>query len=74
MLTTVSAAPALEPPTLDRELRAAWIATVANIDWPSKPGLSPSDQRAELAELFDQCADLGMHAVVLQVRPACDAL
>ncbi|MEO1498494.1 MAG: family 10 glycosylhydrolase [Planctomycetota bacterium] len=70
----VSAAPALEPPTLDRELRAAWIATVANIDWPSKPGLAPAEQRAELAELLDQCADLGMNAVVLQVRPACDAL
>lgn len=63
-----------EPPTPMREFRAAWIATVANIDWPSKPGLFPQQQRDELAALLDDCERLGMNAVVLQVRPACDAL
>jgi uncharacterized lipoprotein YddW (UPF0748 family) len=62
------------PPEPTREFRAAWIATVANIDWPSKPGLSPAEQRAEMIGLLDLAAKLGLNAVVLQVRPACDAI
>ncbi len=27
-------------PSAQREFRAAWVATVANINWPSKPGLT----------------------------------
>ncbi len=62
------------PPPVHREFRAAWIATVDNIDWPSKPGLPPTEQRQELIALLDLVADLRMNAVVFQVRPACDAL
>ena len=36
-----------------REFRAAWIATVDNIDWPSRPGLSSYEQQAEAIELLD---------------------
>ena len=63
-----------DPPPIAREFRAAWIATVANIDWPSQPGLSPQEQRREMLELLDLVRGLRMNAVVLQVRPACDAL
>ncbi len=63
-----------EPPPIPREFRAAWIATVANIDWPSKPGLPAAEQQAELVRLLDKAAGLNLNAVVLQVRPACDAL
>ena len=38
---------------LKREMRAVWIATVANIDWPSKADLSPTQQRIELREMLD---------------------
>ncbi len=62
------------PPKLPREFRGAWIATVANIDWPSKPGLSAAEQQAELVKLFDTAVELNLNAIVLQVRPACDAL
>ena len=62
-----------EPPT-PREFRAAWIATVANIDWPSKPGLHSSEQKAELRALLDRAVALNLNAVILQVRPAADAL
>jgi uncharacterized lipoprotein YddW (UPF0748 family) len=62
------------PPPVPREFRAVWIATVANIDWPSKPGLSNEEVKAELAALLDLCVELKLNAVVLQVRPACDAL
>ena len=57
-----------------REFRAAWIATVANIDWPSTPGLSTAEQQAELVTLLDEAVEIGLNAVVLQVRPYADAL
>ncbi len=57
-----------------RELRGAWIATVANIDWPSKPGLPANQQKAELVSLLDCAAQLHLNAVYFQVRPVADAL
>jgi uncharacterized lipoprotein YddW (UPF0748 family) len=63
----------VEPPPLAREFRGAWIASVKNIDWPSKPGLPPAQQQAELRALLDRAVALRLNAVVLQVRPACDA-
>ncbi len=57
-----------------RELRAAWIATVANIDWPSKPGLPGDEQRQEFIVRLDKLKELGCNAVIVQVRPASDAL
>jgi uncharacterized lipoprotein YddW (UPF0748 family) len=65
---------AADLPAPRREFRAAWIATVANIDWPSKPGLPADRQRAELVTLLDRAADTGLNAVILQVRPCADAL
>lgn len=56
-----------------REFRAAWIATVHNIDWPSTYTLTPAQQRAELISLLDLAATTGLNAVVLQVRTECDA-
>lgn len=57
-----------------REFRAAWVATVVNIDWPSRPGLDEADLRRELIRLLDTAVETGLNAVVLQVRPACDAI
>jgi uncharacterized lipoprotein YddW (UPF0748 family) len=70
---TNSAAKISAPPPA-RELRAAWIATVANIDWPSKPGLSVAQQKAELISLLDHAAQLHLNAVFFQVRSVCDAM
>ncbi|MFJ8981950.1 glycoside hydrolase family 10 protein [Streptomyces sp. NPDC102282] len=56
------------------ELRGVWIATVANLDWPSAPGLSAAAQEAELIAHLDRAVDLRLNAVVLQVRPSADAL
>jgi len=67
-------APASAPPPVARELRGVWVATVANIDWPSRPGLPADSQRAELTALLDRAAALRLNAVVFQVRPAADAL
>lgn len=56
------------------EFRGAWIATVHNIDWPSKPGLSANAQKAELIAILDRAAELKLNAILLQVRPGSDAL
>ena len=62
------------PPPLTREFRAAWVATVGNLDWPSKRGLSSDAQQRELIAILDRLVALRMNAVILQVRPAADAL
>src|ERR1041384_7351948 len=61
------------PPRPTREIRGAWIATVANLDWPSKPGLSSAEQKAELIALCDKAVELHLNLLIFQVRPACDA-
>ncbi len=57
-----------------RELRAVWVATVWNINFPSKKGLTPAQLRAELDALVDTTATAGLNAIVFQVRPEGDAL
>jgi len=57
-----------------REYRAAWVATVGNIDWPSSNRLSVAAQKAELTAILDRAAKLKLNAVIFQVRPGCDAL
>ena len=58
----------------DAEFRGAWVATVYNLDWPSKPGLPAAEQQAQLRDLLDRAAELKLNAILLQVRPASDAL
>ena len=57
-----------------REFRGAWVASVANIDWPSQRGLSVAQQKAELTRILDRMQELNLNAIVLQVRPNGDAL
>ncbi len=61
-------------PSPQREFRAAWVATVANIDWPSKRGLSSAEQQQELIAILDRAVELNLNAIIFQVRPHCDAL
>ncbi|MFJ1469815.1 glycoside hydrolase family 10 protein [Massilia orientalis] len=63
-----------EPPPAPREFRAAWVSTVANIDWPSKPNLSADKQQAEAIAILDRAKALNLNAIVLQVRPSADAI
>ncbi len=62
------------PPPAPREFRAAWVASVANIDWPSRSNLTVEQQQAEIVLMLDQAKALNLNAIVLQVRPAADAL
>ncbi len=61
-------------PTAPREFRAAWVATVANIDWPSRKGLSSAEQQAEVLALLDRACELKLNAIILQVRSSADAI
>ncbi|GAA5706643.1 hypothetical protein AQJ43_16460 [Streptomyces avermitilis] len=56
------------------ELRGMWLATVANRDWPSRTGLTPAEQRAELLAHLDTAVRRRLNAVFFQVRPTADAL
>jgi uncharacterized lipoprotein YddW (UPF0748 family) len=56
-----------------REFRAAWIATVSNIDWPSKPGLPAYEQQQQFIHRLEQLQHIGCNAVIVQIRPASDA-
>lgn len=56
-----------------REFRGVWIASVANIDWPSRPNLSTEAQRNEFRSILNQHQQYGINAVIVQVRPSADA-
>ncbi|MEZ4970345.1 MAG: family 10 glycosylhydrolase [Flavobacteriaceae bacterium] len=56
------------------EFRAAWVATVANINWPSAPGLPVHEQQKEAIALLDFLEQNNFNAVLFQVRPQADAL
>lgn len=62
------------PPAAPREFRAAWVSTVANIDWPSRPNLPSDRQQAEAIAILERARALNLNAIVLQVRPAADAI
>ncbi|MGA1360414.1 MAG: glycoside hydrolase family 10 protein, partial [Gemmatimonadaceae bacterium] len=62
------------PPPVGREFRGLWVASVSNIDWPSKPGLPVAEVQRELTVILDRAQASGLNAVILQVRPAGDAL
>ena len=67
-----STAPAPEP-SIAREMRGLWVATVRNIDWP-KDTSNAERQRAELIDILDRAATAGFNTIVFQVRPAADAV
>ena len=56
-----------------REFRAAWVATVTNLDWPT-PSLPPQGQQDQLVSIFESLKGMGFNAIIFQVRPECDAL
>ena len=55
--------------------RGAWIATVANIDWPTPEAVGYTDlQQEEMVWILDSLQSIGINAVIFQVRPTSDAL
>ncbi|MEQ8277470.1 MAG: family 10 glycosylhydrolase [Deltaproteobacteria bacterium] len=58
----------------ERELRGVWVATVANINFPSRTGLDAEALRAELEAIVDTVEATHLNAIFFQVRPESDAL
>lgn len=75
--TSVAAVP-LQPEVVpvghSRELRGVWVASVHNMHFPSRPGLSAEEQKGELKTLVDRVAECRLNAIFFQVRPEGDAL
>ncbi|HXI12488.1 MAG TPA: family 10 glycosylhydrolase [Thermoanaerobaculia bacterium] len=77
LLVTACASVPMRPnaiPDVEREFRGVWVAAVNNIDWPSRRDLSSEEQQRELVAILDRAAALNFNAVILQIRPAADAL
>jgi uncharacterized lipoprotein YddW (UPF0748 family) len=55
-------------------MRGLWVATVANIDWPSRSTLTADQQRAELVSILDRASAAGFNAIIFHIRPASDAV
>lgn len=66
--------PLLRPPATPREFRGVWVATVANIDWPTAPTTDPVVLREQIARTVRRCREANLNAILLQVRPACDTI
>lgn len=59
---------------------ASWVATVLNLDWPSRASTQIENdservklQKKELIRMFDEASEHGINAVIFQVSPAADA-
>lgn len=79
LATTPTAAFAQQPPATaspeaPREFRAVWVATVFNLNWPSRKGLPVQQQQQELVAIMDKVKELNLNAVIFQVRSVADAL
>ncbi|CAN5140068.1 hypothetical protein BH23BAC3_BH23BAC3_05060 [soil metagenome] len=58
----------------NQEFRAAWIASVMNLDWPISRTASTDNQKQQLINIFDSLHESGFNAVFLQVTTEADAL
>ncbi len=65
-----SSAPADQP----KEVRACWVSSIGNLDFPSKMGLSKNQLQAEIDEIVENCRNMGLNTIFFQVRPNGDAL
>ncbi|MCY0968153.1 glycoside hydrolase family 10 protein [Chryseobacterium wangxinyae] len=61
-------------PAINREFRGAWIASVANINWPSRNNLSVEQQKMEAINMLNMLQENNFNAVIFQARPSADAL
>lgn len=56
-----------------KEFRAMWVATVYRLDYPSQATTDPAVLKRDADQILQGCVDMGMNAVILQVRPSADA-
>lgn len=88
-LASCAASPGFEFPSLDvgmpaaegksiidpaSEVRGVWIASVFNINYPSRTDLDAASLKSEIDAILDSCEKNNLNTVFFQVRPSCDAL
>ncbi|MGL6021599.1 MAG: family 10 glycosylhydrolase, partial [Chitinophagaceae bacterium] len=56
-----------------REMRAVWLTTVYNLDWPSQPNLPSDIQKQEMIAYLDKIKAANLNTVIFQIRPSADA-
>ena len=71
LLITLAFSVSAQP--VKRELRAAWIATYSNIDWPERSH-TPQQQKEAFIKLIDGHKATGINAVYVQIRSQSDAM
>ena len=68
-------APSVQGQVLYQDMRAVWVSTVYNMDYPSVGSRNnPEKQKEEYIQLLDRLQELGINTVFVQVRPKADAL
>ena len=61
------------PGSYEREFRAVWVATVLNLDFPSRQDLSATAMKQEIDAIVARSAEIGLNAIIFQVRPTGDS-
>jgi len=59
---------------LKANIKGVWVASVYNIDFPSRPNLSNNELMKELDNILDITSQSGLNTIFFQVRPCGDAL
>lgn len=57
----------------ENEMRGVWVASVINIDWPSKKTLTIQEQKDEYIKILENIKKWNMNAVFVQIKPVGDA-
>ncbi|XP_052773976.1 glycosyl hydrolase YngK-like [Mya arenaria] len=57
-----------------REFRGVWVATVANIDWPTSKYHTTAQQKQELDAIIEEVRQRHFNAIVFQIRSTGDAM
>lgn len=59
---------------INKNFKGLWVATVLNLDYPSKATTDSATLKKEAIAILDKAQSMGINAIVLQVRPSADAL
>ncbi|MBR6593958.1 MAG: family 10 glycosylhydrolase [Clostridia bacterium] len=59
---------------MNKYFYGVWVASVNNLDFPSKPGIPVAQMKEELEDIIATSKKAGLNAILFQVRPASDAL
>lgn len=63
-----------EIPKQKEEIRACWVASIGNLDFPSKQGLSAMELQREIDTIIENCSKNHINTIFFQVRANGDAL